>query len=489
ARMLLVEAGVLALAGGLIALAVAPLGLTALLKLMPTTLPRAREIEFGTSSFLFVMTVAFVAAVLIGIGPAMRAGRVALRGGLNTAGRSATPSRRRRWGLETLVLVEVAIATLLLASTGLFLKSYAQLQKVSPGFEPSNVLMVSGSLPPARYAAPEALQRFAEAMQSRLAAIPGVASVAASSGLPMSGINNRLDFEIAGKPPSTAEEVLTAQNRHVSPGIFHTLRIPLLEGREFTEADSADAQRVVILDSVLAQAYFPGRTAVGEHLIIQKRDHLIIGVAGEVKHFGLDDPPLTTFYQPLAQIEKVQASFVVTRLNFVLRTRVEPLTLAQQVRETLAGIDPEVPATLRTMDQFLQTWVAPRRFNLQVLSVFAGFSILLTASGIYAVLATAARQRTQEIGIRLALGATRRAILQMILRRAVWICGAGILSGIAAARLATQPIRGMLYKVEPFDGAIFASVCFLVLLVGLVASFLPAWRASRVDPLSSIRGL
>jgi len=489
-RMQLTEAFLLAGMGGLGALALARLGLQGLLRLSPGTLPRAGEISFGAGPVVFTLAVALLTGALMGCGAALRASRALFRGGLGAEGRSATAHRSRRWGLESLVLVEVAIATLLLAATGLFLKSYAQLQSVSPGFTAENLVVVRGSLPAARYKDPAALQAVTRALLEKFTAIPGVESVASVSTLPMSALNNRMDFQIAGRPPATAEDVLTAQNRQASPGYFKTMQIPVLEGREFADADAADTQRVVIVDAALAREYFPGRSAVGEHLIIEKQDNLVVGVVGEVKHFGLDDPPFTTFYQPIAQIGAVQASFLVTRLNFVLRTQVAPVGLAQPAREALRQVDPEVPiANLRPMQQYLETWVAPRRFNLQLLGAFAALAMVLTGLGTYAVLATAARQRTQEIGIRLALGATRPNILQMVLRRALAICGLGVLLGMGAALLLAQPIRSQLYNVAPFDPAVLLSVAALVLFAGLAASFRPAWRASRVDPLASMRGM
>lgn len=489
ARMLLAESLLLAATSGVVALVLTRIGLGGLLRLFPATLPRAGEIEFGATAAAFTLAAALLAGVLMALGPARRAGRAMLRGALAAESRAASADRSRRWGLEALVFVEVAIATLLLAGTGLFLKSYSQLQAVSPGFEPQNVLMVRPSLSPEPYADPAALQRFTETFQRELAAIPGVESAAMASALPMMGTNTRLDFAVAGRPPAKLEDVLTAQNKQVSPDYFRTMRIPLIEGREFAAADHATAQRVVIVDETLARQHFPGRSALGQHLIIEKQDNLIVGVVGEVKHFGLDDLPLTTFYQPLAQIGKVQASFAVTRPGFVLRTSVEPLSLVPQVRAALQRIDPLLPVTLlRTMDQYLEMWIAPRRFNLQLLAAFATFAVVLTGLGTYAVLAAAARQRTHEIGIRVALGASRGSIVQLILRRSLLICGAGILLGAVAARFSAQSIRTLLYRVEPFDISIFGGVALLVLAVGIAASLAPAWRASRVDPASSLRG-
>ena len=455
-RMLLSESMLLAAAGGVTACVLAWLSLKTLLNFSPQTLPRVNEIEFGAASAFFTMGLALATGLIMGAGPTLRARRALSLQALNAEGRGSSMGRSRRWALEALVFGEVAIATLLLIATGLFLKSYVQLQSVSPGFEAKNVLMLRPALPGARYGEPAALQRFTEQLQKELESIAGVESAAMVSSIPMGLFaNNRMDFEIAGRPAATKAEVLTAQNRQASPRYFSVMRIPILEGREFTEADTAESQRVVIVDAALALQYFPGTDAIGQSLIIEGQPNLIVGIAGQVKHFGLDDPPVTTFYQPLAQIGKVQASFAAGRPHFVVRTKVPPLTLVPEVRRRLARVDASLPvAELREMEQYLDRWIAPRRFNLQLLMIFAAFAVLLAGLGIHAVLAAAARQRTQEIGIRKALGASDGSILRMVLQRTLW------LSAAAA----------------------------LILIVALGASLLPAWRASRVDPLITIRG-
>ncbi len=488
-RMLLTESLLVAFAAGAVAIAIAWLGLASLLKLAPPDLPRIREIEFGWVPAAFTFGMALLAGFGMSATPAMRAEKSLDRGALTAEARGGSAGRTQRGGLETLVLAEVAITTLLMIATGMFLKSYAQLQKVSPGFTAERVLMVRPALPASPYGEPGALRRFVETLQRELESIPGVESAGYVSAVPLSQSNNRMNFEIAGQPPASKEDVLTAQNRQASPGYFRAMQIPVLEGRDFLESDSADAQRVVIIDAALARQHFPGKSPLGEHLIIEKEANLIVGVVGEVKLFGLDDPPFTTLYQPLAQIGKVQASFAATRPNFVMRTRVEPLTLVAEVRKSLARVDGDLPvSSIRTMEQSIEVWMAPRRFNLQLLGAFALFAVVLTGLGTYVVLATAAQQRTREIGIRLALGATRSGIIRLILRRSVAISVTGVLLGMLAAGFSVEAVRTLLYQVQRFDSAIFLGVGGMILLVGMAASFLPAWRASRVDPIISLRG-
>jgi putative ABC transport system permease protein len=395
---------------------------------------------------------------------------------------------------DALVIAEVALSLLLLIGAGLLIKSYARLQNVSPGFEANNLLTAQLSLPPARYGKAEAVKVFYDKLAVRLGDLPGVEAVGAASVAPLSGINARTEFTIAGRPPATPNETPAAQDRWVSPGYFRTMQIPLRQGREFTEFDHERAAGVVIIDEVLAQRYWPQGNPLGAHLSLdygtgeKPRDFEIIGVVGNVKHVGLNEEPTATLYGPLAQILPSVVTARAANLSIVVRSAREAPELAASVRRESQAVDSQAPASrAQTMDHFIGAAMAGQRFNTLLLGVFAGAALLLAAVGIYGVMSYTVTARTNEVGIRMALGAQPRDVLKLVVGQGMALALTGVAIGLIGAWLLTRLMKTLLFGVSVTDPLTFAGVTLLLTLVALLACYIPARRATKIDPLIALR--
>ncbi len=488
ARQLLTESTVLACAGGALGLLLAWWGASALVALSPADLPRAAEVARFRPDLrvlCFTLVVSLLAGIAFGLAPALQASSEELAAAI----KSAAAPRRRASASRWLVVSEVSCSLVLLICAGLFLKSVVRLQQVSPGIDPRKLLLVRISLPPARYTTRESIQRFYEKLPPRLEALPGVESFGAVSVLPLSGMNTRADFTIVGRPPRTAQEIPAAQTRWVSPGYFHSMRVPLLKGREFTDADGPDSGPVAAISRSIAQRFWPDSNPLGEHLKIDDAGEVaVVAVVGDVKHFSLDEDPLFTIYLPLFQVPANTVSFVANGLNLVVRTRSNPLGAANVVRRELRTVDAEVAASSsRTMDQMLSGAVAPRRFNLELLAVFAAAALVLAASGLYAVISYSVERRTREIGIRMALGASRAQVLWLVVGGGLRLVLTGIALGLGGAMAVTRAMASLLYGVSATDPWTFLAVPVVLLAVAMTACYLPARRATRVDPVTALR--
>jgi len=350
------------------------------------------------------------------------------------------------------------------------------------------------SLPAASYARAEAVKVFYDKLAARLTGLPGIEAVGAASALPLSGINARTEFTIVGRPPATPAETPATQDRWVSPGYFRTMKIPLVAGREFTEADHERAAGVVVIDETLARRHWPQASPLGAHLRLdygtgeKPREFEIIGVAGNVKHLSLNEEPAATLYAPLAQIPPSVVTARAANLSVVVRGTAETEDLAASVRRELRTVDPQVPASnTKMMGQFLAASFAARHFNMLLLSVFAGAALLLAAGGLYGVISYTVTQRTREIGIRLALGASAGATLRLVIGRGMKLALAGVVTGLAIALALTRLIASLLFGVSVTDPLTFAAVTIMLALVALLACWIPARRATKVDPLVALR--
>jgi len=487
-KQLLTESVVLACIGGALGLMLAAWGIDLLLALSPAALPRANQAGVDARVLGFAAVLSLAVGLLFGLVPALHASRADLNEELKAGGRGGTVSPRRNRIRSLLVVSEVALAVVLAVGAGLFVKSFARLQRVSAGFETENLLLARLSLPQARYSNLASVLTFYDQVSERIKTVPGVESVGAANVLPLSGLFVRTDFTVTGRASMSSSEAPAAQNRWVSPGYFSSMGIPLLQGREFTEHDKSGGQGVTVIDETLARRHFPNQNPLGAHLRFFERDFEIVGVVGAVKHNGLEDEPTPTLYAPLAQVPASNLAFLASNMSLAVRTGVDPLALQTAVRREIQAVDGEVPASsLKTMEQFLASAVAPRRFNLLLLVIFAGAALVLAATGMYGVISYLVTQRTHEIGVRLALGATPRDVLRLIVGQGMTLAIAGVFVGLIAALVVTRVMASLLFEVSATDPATFGAVTLILTGVALGACLVPARRSTRVDPMVALR--
>ncbi|HVG18500.1 MAG TPA: ABC transporter permease, partial [Blastocatellia bacterium] len=404
-RQLLTESAALALMGGALGFFMASMGVNLLMALSPADLPRAKEVSLDGQVLAFTLGLSLLAGVIFGLAPALQASKADLNDALKSGGRTSTEGSGRKHARNALVISEVALSFVLLIGAGLFIKSFMRIQKVDPGFNAKDLLAVRLSLPKARYSAPALVSSFYDQLSPRVKNLPGVQSVAAVSSLPMSGIRPRIEFNIAGRPPLSPTDTPSAQYLIASPDYFRTMNIPILKGRDFSERDTAQAQHVVIINETLANRFWPDANPIGEHLKLDDddaplRDVAIVGVVGNVKQFGLEGEPTPDIYVPFQQVPAGLINWATNNMTWVVRTGSNPLALSTAVRREVQGVDSDVPASdTRTMEQYISDSVAPRRFNLLLLGIFAATALLLAVTGIYGVISYSVTERTKEMAI------------------------------------------------------------------------------------------
>jgi predicted permease len=483
-RQLLTENLLLGLLGATCGLLLVYWGLHSLVALTPTDLPHAQNISLDRWALGFTVLIAALAGILFGIAPALHVSRVNLNESLKESGARGI-SRRYRLG-PALVAVEVGLSLVLLVGSGLLIGTFTNLLRTSPGFDPHSVLSVPIWTTGTRYESAGELAHFYEVILSRITAIPGVDSAAVvAGGLPLEHGGN--DFiRVVGHKDL---EGFSAEYREITPEYFHTLGIPLRRGRSFTDRDLPDAHKVVIINETFARRYFPGRDPVGEYLSIDHANHEIVGVVGDVKT-QLNEPALSTFFVPVAQASLSNHQFFEAWFpTFVLvRTAQNPLSLSHAVEGVLRAADPNLPiGQVRSMEEVLSFSIAFQRFLMTVMTTFAGLALVLASVGLYGVISYSVSRRTHEVGIRMALGATRLDILVAIVRQGLYLALIGIATGLVAAFGLSRLLRNVLFGVEPSDPGTFIAVSLLVVTVTLLASYIPARRATKVDPMVALR--
>ncbi|MFZ0918160.1 MAG: FtsX-like permease family protein, partial [Candidatus Udaeobacter sp.] len=400
-------------------------------------------------------------------------------------GRSSTQGAGRNRLRSGLVIAEVALALVLLSGAGLLMKSFARLQNVNPGFNPRNALTFEVSVPKIQYPDDPSIVRFNNEAQRRIAAIPGVQAAGFSTILPLAGTNSDSSFAIEEQPSNDRTPSPDEENRQVSPDYFRALQIPLIKGRFFTDADNADAPPVIIVNQAFAKRFWPNQDALGKRIVMGgMSEHpnwiTIVGVVGDVRHFGLDVDPKPEMYAPFAQ-----AAYFTT--IYVVRSNQDPRGLLPAIRREIQAIDSAVPiANIRTFEDVIADSVAPRRLSVVLLGVFAGVAVFLASVGIYGVMSFLVVQRTQEIGVRMALGAQRSDVLKLILGRSLKLISAGAAIGLVVALMSTSMLQALLYNVSAFDTPTFVLVTILLAAVALAASYLPAIRATKADPMTAL---
>ncbi|MGB7924281.1 MAG: ABC transporter permease, partial [Pyrinomonadaceae bacterium] len=491
-RQLLTESVLLASLGGTLGVLLALWGLDALFALSPTDVPRMAEIGLDHRVLAFTLIVSLVTGVVFGLIPALQASRPNLNEMLKETGRSSSGSPASQRVRSLLVISEVALSMLLLIGAGLLIKSFMRLRDSDPGFDPKNVLTMRVSLAPAKYGKSEQVVAFYEQVLERVRSRPGVVAAGFTREVPMgNGIES--GFVVEGQPPVDMKNLPVAVNLQISTDYLRSMNIPLLKGRHFTERDSKDAPGVVIVDEMLAQRFFPGEEAIGRRLKVGGPDEqapwlTIVGVARHVKYYGLDEQPRVEIYTPYPQLPEEYLARVVSNMTLAVRTSSDPLGMVSTVRGEILAVDNDQPVfDIQTMEKIVDDSVGPRRFSMLLLAVFAATAMTLAAVGIFGVMSYSVTQRTHEIGIRMALGAQGRDVLKMIVRQGMLLALVGIGLGLAGAFALTRVMAGLLYGVSATDPVTFTGVSLLLTGVALLACYIPARRATKVDPMEALR--
>ena len=464
-------------------LGVAFAGLKGLLALAPEGLPVAVERADGCArAGASRCWPAIAAGILFGVAPAWQISRLDRYELLKEGGRANTGGLGRQQLRAALVVAEVALALVLLVGAGLFLRSLAALEDVNPGFQPNGVITAGLSLPPAHYADEGKRIAFYRTVLGNLAAMPGVTSVAAALPVPFSGDGGSASFAIEGRPSPPGDPGPHGDSGFVSPDFFAALKIPIRRGRAFTDGDRQGTERVAVIDEILARQYWPNEDPIGGHISFGRSWATIVGVVGHVKNADLGGEDVKgKYYFPLFQVAPPMARFVV-------RTPADPARLAAGIRDAVRSVDPTQPVSqVRLLPEMVNSSLAPRRFVVTVLGVFAGMALLMAVIGLYGVISYAVTQRTQELGVRMALGARPGEILRLVLGQGMRLAGAGAAVGLVVSLIASRLLRNELFHVSAFDPLTFAMMAAVLIGAALLASYIPARRATRVDPMVALR--
>jgi predicted permease len=483
-RQSFAESMVLAAGGAIAGLGVALASIRGLLALAPQGLPIAVSVRIDTPMLAFTALAALAAGVLFGVAPAWQISRMNQYELLKEGGRSNSSGLARQHLRSALVVSEVALALVLLVGAGLFLRSLAALQEVNPGFAPKGVLTAGVMLPSARYGDNAKQMAFHRAVLGNLSAIPGVSSVAAGVPMPFSGNDGSASFGIEGRPSPPGDPGPHGDIGIVSPDYFAALKIPLRQGRVFTALDRSDTQPVALVDEILARQYWPGESPVGQHIRQGSSSPwvTVVGVVGHVKHSDLAGEDVKgKYYFPIDQV-------AMPFMTFLLRSPSDPARLSSALRDAVRAVDPTQPvAQIRVMTDMLSSSLAPRRFVVTVLGVFAGVAMLMAIIGLYGVISYAVTQRTQELGVRMALGAQPAEIRRMVLGQGMKLAGTGAAVGLVASFVFSRLLQNELFHVSAFDPLTFALMAGALVAAAMLASYIPARRATRVDPMVALR--
>ncbi len=484
-RQLLTESIVMALAGGVAGALLALWGVHWLRTLAVANIPRLEQARVDGRVLLFTLFICVLSGVLFGLAPALESLRSRLNESLKQHDRSGTASRSGQRTRSVLVAAEVAFSFLLLIGAGLLLRSFVKLQTVNPGFQSEDLLVAQVWPSFAKYSDAAKSNALYQAVLERMRALPGVKSVALTQGLPPNGQACCEGFRIQGHPLAAGQVNPAVSTPTVSPDYFRTLGIPLLRGRYFTEHDNASSPPVVIITDTMARHYFPDEDPVGKHLMMgwslpNQPWREIVGIVGDVPYLGLGAEPEAAYYAPLAQLPGGPFSIVIRLSN--------PARLADALRASVWSIDKEMPlSNVTTMEQLMSASVAQPRFQTVLIGIFGGVALLLAAIGIYGVVAYSVTHRVHEFGIRMALGAQRGDVLGQVMRGSAVLVMTGLAAGAAGSLALTHLIRTLLYRVSPTDPVTFVGVAAILTGVALMASLIPAHRATRIDPVVALR--
>jgi predicted permease len=490
-QQLLFETILLALGGGLGGLLVANFGVDLIIHFLAQQLPRATEISLDASVLGFTLIISLITGIVAGIAPAWKLSKAnvneTLKQGLGRAGDSGGNRTR-----AALVVCEVALSLMLLAGAGLMIRSLWNLRSTNPGFESHNVLTLSLPIPRTRYKTPVEEINFWNQVLAKMRALPGVEAAAAIDDLPFNGGSHQ-PIAIEGRPAVAMSEQPEVDVRVISTEYLRAMHIQLVRGRDFNENDTADKPGAILISDAMAKRFWPNEDALGKRLTLTfapGKIREVVGIVADVKLDGLDQAELNSaIYEPLTQISAPPSGeWRSFGLDVVVRTTTPPATLVSAVTNSVHAIDAQqAVAHVMTMDQFMAESISPQRFNMLLLATFAGLALVLAAIGIYSVLSYAVRRRVREIGIRMALGAQIRDVLRLVVFEGMKPALVGMAIGLTGAMLLGRVLAKLVFGVKTTDPATFAAVSILLIAVALLATALPAYRATRVDPMRTLR--
>ncbi len=477
-RQMITESVLLALIGGALGTLLAAWGVDVLVKLSKGSLPSTALVRIDLTVLGFTVLLSIVTGILFGLAPALRTVKLSLSETLKEGGRGGGEGLHRSRTRSLLVVVETAVAVVLLIGAGLLIKSLIRLQNIDPGFDANNVLTMRVDLPRQKYPTPDKAVSFFQQLEERVGGLAGVETVGLITELPLSGQLNDMPFWVEGR---SQDQVFDYDFRRVNTNYFRSLRIPLLRGRNFTKQEVSDSAKLVIISEQLASQVFPNEEPLGKRLVMwmNKEAYEIVGIVGDLRNAGLEFQPAPIMYLP---------THANGGTNLVIRTTGKPLSLAAAVRKEVQAIDPDQPvAAIKTMEDWVDSAVAAPRYRTLLLGLFAAVALLLATTGIFGVMSYSVTQRTHEIGVRMALGAQRRDVLSLVLRQGMTFVLIGVVLGLAGAFALTRVMASLLFEVTAKDPMTFAIVSALLTLVALVACCIPAWRGTKVDPLVALR--
>lgn len=486
-RQLLTESMLLSIAGGLLGSIIGILAVRQLIAFAPSSLPMPDQVGIDGRVLLFTLFLAVFTSFIFGLAPALQASKSDLNETLKEGGRGNSGSAKQNRVRSLLVIVEVALALVLLIGAGLMIKSFVRLQNVNPGFNPENLITLELQLPQNKYGEKAQQAAFQQQLVQRLAEVPGVQSAGAVNNLPFSGTELNNGVTIEGRPPvANANERPRAFFRDISPNYFQAMGIPLRQGRSFADSDNKDAPAVVIINEAAARRFYPNEDPLGKRFKRGRAESqnpwvMVVGIVGGVSHTTLGLPSQPEVYLPFQQNPDAT-------ITLVARTKSDPRALAAAVRREVSAVDKDLPVSnIKFMDEIVAGSVSQPRVYALLLGIFAALALVLAAIGIYGVISYSVTQRTHEIGIRMALGAPAKNVLALIIKQGMALALVGIFLGLLVSLALTRVLASQLYGVSSTDPATFTAISLLLMLVAIIACYIPALRATKVDPMIAVR--
>lgn len=480
-RQMITESLLLSILGGALGALLAAWGVQVLVSLSEGNLPPTANVRIDATVLAFTLLVSLFTGLLFGLAPAFRTVKVNLIDSLKEGARGGAEGPLRNRTRSLLVVFESAVAVMLLIGAGLLVRSLIALQQVDPGLDPKNVLTLSVTLSRNKYNTPEKTSNFFQELEQRLSSLPGVEPAGFVTELPLSGQSNDMPYIVEGRPPASPDQRSFAEFRRVNQNYFSSFRIPLLRGRNFTEQEVRQSDKVIIVSQQFVNTVFPNEAALGKRLItgLRGEPYEIVGIVGDIRHTSLAATPAAAMYFPTRESG---------RMNVVIRTQNDPLSIVGSVRKEVQAMDRDQPiAAVRPMNDWLSASVAAPRYNMTLLGLFAALAMILAATGIYGVMSYSVAQRTHEIGVRMALGARRVDVMKLVVRQGMLLTLVGVVVGLGGAYALTRVMTSFLFGVTEKDPLTFAAVAALLMAVAFIACFVPAHRATKVDPLEALR--